>query len=143
MRRMRLLRNVISGRARGLDHLVRAQRRSHRFWLWAIPVGGFVLCASILIVAGVLSGVWAAEYIPVALFEGLVICGLFVACLAPVTDMPDNDHGGGGPHDDPPAPPPPFDPTMWVTLLSDDDGARRADADANRASHREPAGARH
>jgi hypothetical protein len=110
---------LVSSQVRGIDRSFRAPSGRRRLWIWAIPVGGFALCVSILVVAGVMTGVWAAEYIPTALIEGLVISGLFIVCLAPVMDPPDNDPGDRGPDIDPTSSPPPFDPTLWVALLQD------------------------
>jgi hypothetical protein len=114
---------LVSNQVRSLDRGLRTTSGGRHIWPWAIPIGGFVLCVSILVLAGVMSGVWAAEYIPTALFEGLVISGLLVVCLTPVTDAPDSDDGDRGPGTEPTASPPPFDPTLWVTLLGDADGS--------------------
>jgi hypothetical protein len=141
-RYIRMMGTRVSRRARALDRWLGARPGGRRLWLWSVPLLGFVICAAILVIAGVLSGVWAAEYIPTALFEGLVISGLFFACLAPVTDAPDSDQGDRGPDDGPePAPPPPFDPTVWVTLLDDPRNAPHADRDAQDAARRETIGA--
>jgi hypothetical protein len=113
---------LVSRQVRQLDRRLRPPSGRRRAWLWAVPIGGFVSCVSILVVAGALSGVWAAEYIPTALFESLVIAGLFFVCIAPVVDAPDNDHGDRGPDTDPASSPPPFDPTVWVKLLGDPPG---------------------
>jgi hypothetical protein len=141
-RYIRMIGTRVSRRTRALDRCLGARPGGRRVWLWGVPLVGFVICAAILVIAGVLSGVWAAEYIPTALFEGLVISGLFFACLAPVTDAPDNDQGDRGPSDDPePAPPPPFDPTLWVKLLDDPGDGPRAARDAPDAPRRERIGA--
>jgi hypothetical protein len=141
-RHIRMIGTRVSRRVRALDRWLGARPGGRRVWLWGIPLVGFGICAAILVVAGVLSGVWAAEYIPTALFEGLVISGLFFACLAPVTEPPDSDHGDRGSDDGPePAPPPPFDPTVWVKLFDDPGTAPRAGRDAPDASPRETVGA--
>ena len=93
---------------------------------------------SILVLAGVMSGVWAAEYIPTALFEGLVISGLLVVCLTPVTDTPDSDGGDRGPDKEPTASPPPFDPTLWVALFEDAEPASSAGRQVKEETRREP-----
>jgi hypothetical protein len=135
----RMIWRLVSNQVRGLDRGLRATSSGRRGWPWAIPIAGFVMCVSILVLAGVLSGVWAAEYIPTALFEGLVISGLLVVCLAPVMDPPDSDQGDRGPGTDPTSSPPPFDPTLWVTLMDDGDpsSARQSLKDER---EREPAG---
>ncbi len=126
---------------RSLRRLTRPRDGGHGAWVWALPIGGFVLCVAILVVAGVWSGVWAAEYIPIALLEGLVISGLFVVCFASDPEPPENDHGDDGPDPDPASTPPPFDPTMWLPLFADGEGPSPADRDAARGSRREPVGA--
>jgi hypothetical protein len=138
----RMIWMLVSSQVRGLDRGLRTTSRGHHAWPWAIPIGGFVLCVSILVLAGVMSGVWAAEYIPTALFEGLVISGLLVVCLAPVMDPPDNDQGDRGPDSGPNSSPPPFDPTLWVGLFDDADAARRADHPLKEERPREPAEAK-
>lgn len=110
-------------------------------WVWGLPIGGFVLCVAILVVAGVWSGVWAAEYIPIALLEGLVIAGLFVVCFSSDPEPPENDHGDDGPGRDPASTPPPFDPTVWLPLLPNGESPSPADRDAARGTRREPVGA--
>ena len=133
----RMIWTLVSSQVRGIDRRLRATSGGRR-WLWAIPVGGFVLCVSILVVAGAVTGVWAAEYIPTALFEGLVISGLFIVCLAPVMDPPDNDPGDRGPDTDPTSSPPPFDPTLWVALFRDTDGVPSSGQPVKEEPHREP-----
>jgi len=129
---------LVSNQVRSLDRGLHATSGGRHVWPWAIPIGGFVLCVSILVLAGVMSGVWAAEYIPTALFEGLVISGLLVVCLTPVTDPPDSDDGDRGPDTEPMASPPPFDPTLWVTILGDPDGSPSADHHPKEERRREP-----
>ena len=124
---------------RSLDRMVRSEREAHGAWVWAVPLSAFVLCVTILVVAGVLSGVWAAEYIPVALVEGLVISGLFVVCFTE-RDQRENDHGDGGPGPDPSRNPPPFDPTVWLPLFAEIGHDPLGDRDPARAQ-REAVGA--
>jgi hypothetical protein len=138
----RMIWRLVSSQVRGIDRRFRAPSGRRRLWLWAIPVGGFVLCVSILVAAGAMTGVWAAEYIPTALFEGLVISGLFIVCLAPVMDPPDNDPGDRGPDTDPISSPPPFDPTLWVALFRDTDGVPNAGPNVKEEPRREPVEAR-
>ena len=95
----------------------------------------------ILLVAGVWSGVWAAEYVPMALLEGLVIAGLLVVCFASDPEPPENDHGDDGPGHDPASTPPPFDPTVWLPLFPDGESPSPVDRDAVRGSRSEPVGA--
>jgi hypothetical protein len=134
----RMIWMLVSSQVRGIDRRFRGPSGRRRLWIWAIPVGGFALCVSILVVAGVMTGVWAAEYIPTALFEGLVISGLFIVCLAPVMDPPDNDPGDRGPGTDPTSSPPPFDPTLWVALFQDAEPAPSGGHHPNEAPRREP-----
>lgn len=129
---------LVSNQVRWIDRRFRASSGRRRLWLWAIPVGGFVLCVSILVTAGAMTGVWAAEYIPTALFEGLVISGLFIVCLAPVMEPPDNDSGDHGPDTDPTSSPPPFDPTLWVALFEDAEPASSAGRQVKEETRREP-----
>ena len=133
----RMIWMLVSSQVRGIDRRFRAPS-GRRLWLWAIPLGGFAVCASILVVAGAMTGVWAAEYIPTALFEGLVISGLFIVCLAPVTDPPDNDPGDRGPDTDPASSPPPFDPTLWVALFRDPEPASSGGPHVQEETRREP-----
>jgi hypothetical protein len=141
-RHVRTIKSLFARQVRRTDRLLHTSVSGRGPWCWAIPLGGFGLCAAVLLIAGIMSGVSALEYIPIALFEALVIGGLFVVCLSPVTDPPDNDDGGRGPDDDPTAAPPPFDPTRWVTLLNDPDPAPDVEVPSRReVPHREPAGA--
>src|SRR6202011_68849 len=119
--RGRTLRERISDRLRRLDSRLHINHGRRSEWFWVIPLAGFAVTAAILIVAGAMTGVWAAEYIPTALVEGLVIAGLFVACLAPETAPPD-DPGDRGPDVEPAPAPPQFDATLWAALLADSDG---------------------
>ena len=125
------------------DRLCRLDRRLHinhsrrSEWFWVIPLAGFAVTAAILVVAGVMTGVWAAEYIPTALIEGLVIAGLFVACLAPDSAPTDSDPGDRGPDTEPSSTPPPFDPAVWVALLADSD----VDPVGSDEAEKEPVGA--
>jgi hypothetical protein len=129
-RHVRTIRALFGRQVRTAGHALRLTSNRSGPWRWLIPVGGFGLCAAVLVVAGIMSGVSALEYIPIALFEALVIGGLFIVCLSPVSEPPDSDDGGKGPGDDPTSAPPPFDPTLWVTVLDPDatpdaDGAGR------------------
>ena len=111
-------------------------------WRWVIPLGGFALCAAVLLVAGIVSGVSALEYIPIAFFEALVIGGLFVVCISPVIDPPESDEGGKGPGDDPTSAPPPFDPSIWVSMLPGSDAVKERDAPRRPTRQKERIGAR-
>jgi hypothetical protein len=108
---------AVAARLRRLDGLLQIDRGGRSEWDWAIPIGGFLVTAAILIVAGVMSGVWAAEYIPTALVVGLVIAGLFVACMAPEAVPPEDDRGNGGGHGEPSESPPGLDPRVWMAVL--------------------------
>ena len=132
----------ISDRLRRLDRRLHINHSRSSEWFWLIPLAGFALTAAILVIAGVMTGVWAAEYIPTALIEGLVIAGLFVACLAPETAPQDDDPGDRGPGTEPGPAPPQFDPTLWAALLASPDGEPvRPAADPKEEPLREPAGA--
>ncbi|HVC40789.1 MAG TPA: hypothetical protein VND54_02305 [Candidatus Saccharimonadales bacterium] len=113
---------VIWGRAsREVRRLERQLRKAHggnRAYTWGLPAAALVLCFTILVVAGIYSGASAAEFVPIAIFEGLVIAGLFVACMLPAASPPD-DRGDRGPDPDPDPTPPPLDPDVWVRLLAD------------------------
>jgi hypothetical protein len=122
---------------RQLDRRLRPASGRRHAWLWVVPIASFVFCASILVLAGVLSGVWAAEYIPTALFESLVIAGLFFVCIAPVVDGSDNDNGDRGPDKDPVSSPPPFDPTVWVPFVVDPAGPGDGDRPVQESMRRE------
>src|ERR1035437_3878399 len=52
---------MLSGRLRQLDRRLHIDDSEESEWVWAIPVVGFAVTVAILIVAGVMSGVWAAE----------------------------------------------------------------------------------
>jgi hypothetical protein len=133
---------VISERLRRLEELLHIDARGQSRWAWITPVVAFVVTVSILVIAGVINGVWAAEYVPTALVVGLVMSGLFVACMAPEAAPPDEDHGDGGPGREPSPTPPRVDPAVWLTLLSDipsDSG--RGDQDRQEQRLPEPVGA--
>ena len=98
-------------------------------------------------IAGALSGVSAAEFFPIAIFEGVVIAGLFVACMMPARRL--RTTAAIGDRTPEPAPtPPPMDPTIWVRLLAESNLAvsrpailrigRRANSPASRAEGRSP-----
>jgi hypothetical protein len=128
--RGRTLRERISDRLRRLDSRLHINHGRRSEWFWVIPLAGFAVTAAILIVAGAMTGVWAAEYIPTALIEGLVIAGLFLACLSPDAAPADGGPGDRGPDTEPSPAPPQFDPTVWVALLADSDvDAVRSDVD--------------
>ncbi len=109
---------AVSARLRRLDDLLHIDHSGRSEWDWAIPIAGFVVTVAILTVAGVMSGVWAAEYIPTALVVGLVMAGLFVACMAPEAVPPDDRHGNGGGDGEPSQSPPQLDPRVWRALLA-------------------------
>ena len=92
--------------------------RGNRAYAWGLPAAALLLCFTILVVAGVLSGASALEFLPIAVFEGLVIAGLFVACMMPATPPPD-DRGDRGPGPDPAPTAAPSDPSVWIRLLAD------------------------
>src|ERR1700732_2925141 len=108
----------LSDQLRRLERLLHIDRSGQSEWVWAIPAGGLVVWVGTLVVAGVMSGVWAAEFIPIALVEGLVIAGLFVACIAPEEVPPEQDEGNGGPDLEPPVDPPQPDPAVWSKVLA-------------------------
>jgi hypothetical protein len=132
----------VANALRSLGRSTRPDGGRRGAWVWGLPIGGFVVCVAILVVAGVWSGVWAAEYIPIALLEGLVIAGLFLVCFAKDPEPPENDHGDDGPGHDPASTPPPFDPTVWLPLFPDGEGRSPTDRDAARGTRRAPVGAR-
>src|SRR5438445_10629046 len=106
----------VSDRFRRLDRRLHIDRGGRSEWVWAIPIGGFAIWVATLVVAGVMTGVWAAEFVPTALLEGLVISGLFVACLAPEEAPPATDDGDDGPDNEWPSTPPRSAPACWLTL---------------------------
>jgi hypothetical protein len=140
-RHVRAITSLFARQVRQADRVLHLAAGRRGLWRWAIPVGGFGLCAVVLLVAGIMSGVSALEYIPIAFFEALVIGGLFVVCISPATDPPESDDGGRGPGDDPTSAPPPFDPTLWVALFSESDPATKNDVLNPGPTQREPVGA--
>jgi len=108
----------VSRRVRGLDRQLRTAHGGNRAYTWGLPAAALLLCFTILVVAGVFSGASAAEFLPIAIFEGLVIAGLFIACMMPAVSPPD-DYGDRGPDPDPTPSPLPSDPTIWVKLLDE------------------------
>jgi len=133
---------MVSRRLRQLDRQLHIDDSEEREWVWAIPVVGFAVTVAILIVAGVMSGVWAAEYIPTALVVGMVISGLFVACMLPEAVPRENDQGNRGPDIEPSSTPPRFDPTVWLALLADAEmDTVRADEKCREEPLREPVAA--
>ena len=109
----------VSDRFRRLDRRLHIDRGGRSEWVWAIPIGGFAVWVVTLVVAGVMTGVWAAEFIPTALLEGLVISGLFVACLAPEEAPPATNQDDRGPDTESPSTPPRTHPAVWLALLAD------------------------
>ena len=94
---------------RRLERQLRGAHRGNRAYAWGLPAAALFLCFTILVVAGAMSGVSAAEFFPIAIFEGVVIAGLFVACMMPATSPPE-DRGDRGPDPEPDPTPPPMDP---------------------------------
>jgi hypothetical protein len=135
---------VIWGRAarhvHGLERQLRSAHRGNRAYAWGLPAAALLLCFTILVVAGVLSGASALEFLPIAVFEGLVIAGLFVACMLPATPPPD-DRGDRGPGPDPSPTPPPADPSVWIRLLADSKLPAGPSGDAEERPRRELTGA--
>ena len=117
-RHFRMIWAPASRRFRRLERQLRITEGRRRSYAWGLPIAAAVLCFTILVVAGVLSRMAPAEFVPIALFEGVVIGGLFIACMMPVSP-PLNDHDDWGHGDDPPPPPPPADPSVWINLLAD------------------------
>lgn len=111
----------ISRRLRGLDRELDSAHRGNRAYSWGLPAAALLLCFTILVVAGIATGMPAAEFIPIAIFEAVVIAGLFIACMMPAVSPPD-DRGDRGPDPDPAPTRPPSDPTVWVRLLADVNG---------------------
>jgi hypothetical protein len=107
-----------SRQVRKLERQLRHAHGGNRAYTWGLPAAALLLCFTILVIAGALSGVSAAEFFPIAIFEGVVIAGLFVACMMPATTPPD-DRGDRGPDPEPDPTPPPMDPTIWVRLLAE------------------------
>ncbi len=116
--RVRVIWEQASGRLRGVERQLRSAHRGNRAYAWGLPAAALLLCFTILVVAGVLSGASALEFLPIAVFEGLVIAGLFIACMLPATPPPD-DRNDRGPGPDPAPTPPPADPSVWIRLLAD------------------------
>jgi hypothetical protein len=132
----------ISERLRGLDRRLHIDHSGQSEWVWAVPVLAFAATAAVLVAAGAMSGVWAAEYIPTALVVALVISGLLVACMTPEATLPDNDEGDRGPDTEPPSTPPRLDPGIWAALFADrDEDALGADEARKETRPREPVGA--
>jgi hypothetical protein len=135
---------VIWGRAsrrlRELERQLRAAHKGNRAYTWGLPAAALLLCFTILVVAGVLSGASALEFLTIAVFEGLVIAGLFVACMMPASP-PQDDRGDRGPDPDPTPKPPPADPSVWVRLLADAKLPSGPVGDAEERSRRELTGA--
>jgi hypothetical protein len=121
----------VSDQFRRLDRLLHIDRRGQTEWVWAIPILGFFMWVATLLAIGLRTGVWAAEFIPTALLEGLVIAGLFVACTVPDGVPSDDDQGNRGPGNEPLPMPPRSDPAIWLALLAD------LDADATPADRAE------
>jgi hypothetical protein len=138
---LRVIWGRASRRLRGLDRQLRTAHGGNRAYTWGLPAAALVLCFTILVVAGVFSGVSAAEFLPIAIFEGLVIAGLFVACMMPAVSPPD-DYGDRGPDPDPAPTPLPSDPSIWVQLLTDANIPSRLAGDADDRTTRELAGSR-
>jgi hypothetical protein len=127
----------MSRRLRGLERELDSAHRGNRIYSWGLPAAALFLCFTILAVAGILSGVPVVEFLPIAIFEGLVIAGLFIACMMPAVSPPD-DRGDRGPDPDPTPTPPPADPSVWVHLLADLEP--RSPGDASERKERELTG---
>ena len=127
-------------RVRRLERQLRIAHGGRRAYTLGLPAAALALCFTILVVAGALSGASPAEVLPIAIFEGLVISGLFVACMLPPTEAADNDQGDWGSDPGPAPGPPPSDPTVWVRLLADADIPMDAARDLRDEAPRELAG---
>jgi hypothetical protein len=131
---------MMSERLRRLDRRLHIDHRGQSEWFWAIPAIAFAATLAILVIAGVMSGVWAAEYIPTGLVIALVIAGLLVACMTPEEAPPEDDRGDRGPDTEPSSTPPRFDPGIWLALFNDADTVR-ANHEREEERAREPVGA--
>ncbi len=130
----------VQRRIRGLERQLRFAHGGSRTYAWGLPAAALLLCFTILVVAGILSGVSVMEFLPIAIFEGLVIAGLFIACMMPAVSPPD-DYWDRGPDPDPAPKPPPADPNVWVQLLAESKVIARPMGDPERRSSRELTGA--
>jgi hypothetical protein len=141
-RHFRKVWGTATDRVRGLERQLRNANGGNRAYVWGLPAAALVLCFTILVVAGALSGASPAEVLPIAIFEGLVISGLFVACMLPPAGTADNDQGDRGPGPDPSPSPPPSDPSVWVRLLADSNIPRQGAHDVKEESPPELVGTR-
>jgi hypothetical protein len=130
----------MSRRLRSLERELESAHQGNRIYSWGLPAIALVLCFTILAVAGFLSGVPIVQFLPIAVFEGLVMAGLFIACMMPSVSPPD-DRPDRGPDDDPPPTPPPSDPSIWVRLLEDANIPPRSASDVEERAGRELVGA--
>jgi hypothetical protein len=131
----------MSRRLRGLGRELESAHEGNRVYSWGLPAAALLLCFTMLAIAGALSGVPVVEFLPIAIFEALVMAGLFVACMMPAVSPPD-DRGDRGPDSDPDPTPPPSDPSVWIRLLADADLGPRSPTDVKEPKPRELAGTR-
>ncbi len=131
----------MSRRLRSLERELDGAHEGNRLYSWGLPAAALLLCFTMLAIAGALSGVPIVEFLPIAIFEALVMAGLFVACMLPAVSPPD-DRGDRGPDPDPEPTPPPSDPSVWIRLLADADLGPGSPTKAKEPKSRELAGTR-
>ena len=131
----------MSRRLRCLGRELESAHEGNRLYSWGLPAAALLLCFTMLAIAGALSGVPIVEFLPIAIFEALVMAGLFVACMLPAVSPPD-DRGDRGPDPDPEPTPPPSDPSVWIRLLADADLGPGSPTKAKEPKSRELAGTR-
>lgn len=102
----------VSRRVRELDHRLRVDRRDRSKWVWAWPIGAFVVTLGLCCVAGGVTG-QLLGLAPAGLLGGLFLAGFVIACLLDerdgAADDRDDDSDDGGRHylDQPPPKPVP------------------------------------
>jgi hypothetical protein len=131
----------MSRRLRSLERELDSAHEGNRLYSWGLPAAALLLCFTMLAIAGALSGVPIVEFLPIAIFEALVMAGLFVACMMPAVSPPD-DRGDRGPDPDPDPTPPPSDPSVWIRLLADADVGPRSPTETKEHKPQELAGTR-
>lgn len=93
----------VSARFRALDRRLHIDHRGRSEWIWAVPIGGFLLTFALFALQGtVVSGVTPALWVPVGLLIAGVIGGMSIAYMTPEPDGGASDDGGSTRRDPPP-----------------------------------------
>lgn len=71
---------------RRLDERLRIDHRGRSEWVWAGPIGTLVGSVALVCAVGVTSGVGPAVYVPIAALVAVMMTGMSIAYMTPMSD---------------------------------------------------------